>query len=359
MQTKGTEASVALHARYILEQLLDGPRSYWALLRSSRRHAAEFIADLRELLSSGLIEYDESGFSLTPEGRVLAARHGIRPRRNVICPSCSGRGVTLFSEFDAMLQRFRQITRNRPEAISLYDQGAVTPEVSVLRVAYMYEQGDLAGRDLLLLGDDDLTSIAAALSGLPRRIHVAEADERLVAFIADVSRSQGWDDYLTVEPYDVRWALPERLRARFDVFITDPVETLEGILLFLSRGTEALRERGAGYFGLTQLESSMAKWREIQRGVLEMGYAITAILPQFQEYALDHVLDNDWRIVTEAPVELGPPDVLFYTSSLVRLQLVGAPQPLYSGPVLMGRELYYDDEAYATSPGSPDDVTSR
>lgn len=359
MQTKGTEASVALHARYILEHLLDGPRSYWALLRASRRHAAAFIADLRELLRSGLIAYDEPHFSLTPEGRALAARYGIRPRRDVMCRSCRGRGVTLAAEFGAVLQRFRQLTRSRPEAIALYDQGAVTPEVSVLRVAYMYEQGDLEGRDLLLLGDDDLTSIAAALSGLPRRIHVAEADERLVAFIADVARSQGWDDYLTVEPYDVRWGLPEHLRGHFDVFFTDPVETLDGILLFLSRGTEALREGGAGYFGLTHLESSLAKWREIQRGLLDMGYAITAILPQFQEYALEHVLDNDWRVVTEAPVELRPPDVLFYTSSLVRLQLVGTPQPLYTGPVLMGRELYYDDEAYATSPGTSDGATPR
>ena len=359
MQTKGTEASVVLDARYILEELLDGPRSYWALLRASRRHAAAFIADLRQLLQTGLIEYTAPEFSLTPEGKALAARYGLRARRDVTCPACRGRGVTLDAEFRSVLERFRQLTRRRPEAIALYDQGAVTPEVSVLRVAYMYRRGDLQGRDLFLLGDDDLTCIAAALSGLPRRIHVAEADERLVSFIADVARSEGWDDYLTVESYDVRWGLPEHLRGCFDVFFTDPVETLDGILLFLSRGTEALREGGAGYFGLTNLESSTAKWREIQRGVLEMGYAITEILPQFQEYALEHALESGWRVVTEAPVPVGAPDVLFYTSSLVRLQLVTSPQPLYSGPVLMGRELYYDEEAYVTSPGSPDGVASR
>jgi len=359
MQTKGTEASVVVDARYILAELLDGPRSYWALLRSSRRHPAEVIADLRQLLRSGLVEYAGHEFSLTPEGTALAARYGLRAHRDVKCPSCRGRGVILPGEFRSILERFRELTRQRPEAIALYDQGAVTPEVSVLRVAFMYQQGDLEGRDLLLLGDDDLTCIAAALSGLPRRIHVAEADERLVSFIADVAQAEGWDDYLTVQTYDVRWGLPEELRGRFDVFFTDPVETLNGILLFLSRGTEALREGGTGYFGLTHLEASASKWREIQRGLLEMGYAITAILPQFQEYALEHVLDNDWRVVTEAPVPPGEPDMLFYTSSLFRLQLVGPPQPVYTGPVMMGRELYYDEEAYVTSPGSPDDIPSE
>lgn len=354
MQTGGTRASLAVDARYILSELLNGPRSYWELLRTSRRHAAAVIADLRELLRSGLVAYAAPHFRLTPEGRALAQREGLRARRDVTCPTCRGRSVTLDGELGAALERFRELTRRRPRALAWYDQGPVTAEVSVLRVAYMAARGDLDGRELSFLGDDDLTCIATALSGRPRRIQVAEADERLVGFIADVARSQGWQGYLTVQRYDVREELPAALRGRFDVFFTDPVETLEGILLFLSRGTEALRERGVGYFGLGDLEASAGKWQKIQRGVLEMGYAITEILPRFHEYALEQVLESDWQVVTEAPVPVSEPDVLFYTSSLVRVQLVAPPQPLYTGPVPMGRELYYDDEAYATGPAAPE-----
>lgn len=350
MQTKGTGASTLLDALYILQELLDGPRSYWALLRASPRHAAAFVADLRHLLEEGLVAHAGSHLWLTEDGRALAARQGLRARQDVTCPACRGRGIVAAGELRAVLERLRALRRQAPEPLACFDQGAVTAEVSVLRVAWMHRQGDLAGRALLLLGDDDLTSLAAALSGLPRRIHVLEADERLVRFLTDVARAEGWEGYLSVEPYDVRDGLPERLQGRFDVFLTDPVETLEGIRLFLSRATEALREGGAGYFGLTRLESSLAKWREIQRSLLEMGYAITAILPQFQEYELEHVLDSGWRIVTEAPVPVEEPDVLFYTSSLVRVQLVGAPQPAVTGPVLMGDELYVDDEAYVTAP---------
>lgn len=248
-----------------------------------------------------------------------------------------------------MLEEFTLLARRRPKASPEFDQGYVTPEVTVLRVALMLERGDLPGRDLLLLGDD-LTSLAAALSGLPRRVHVLDVDGRLVDFINETARRRGWD-HVRAERYDVRDDLPDPLRGRFDVFFTDPVETVPGLLLFLSRCTEALRGPGAaGYFGLSALESSKAKWLPIQRGLLEMGYAITEALPQFQEYEIDEVLDRGYRIVTKAPVPLPEPDVRFYTSTVFRLELVDEPRPILRGHVPMGRELYYDEEAYLTLP---------
>ncbi|WJQ05376.1 bis-aminopropyl spermidine synthase family protein [Geobacillus sp. CAMR5420] len=125
----------------------------------------------------------------------------------------------------------------RPKATPDFDQGYVTPETTVRRLALMAQQGDLMGRDILLLGDDDLTSIAAALSGLPRRICVLDVDERIVRFVRDVAQDQGWD-HVHAEVYDVRDELPSHLRGQFDVFFTDPVDTVKGLLLFLSRCTE-------------------------------------------------------------------------------------------------------------------------
>jgi predicted methyltransferase len=177
----------------------------------------------------------------------------------------------------------------RPKATPDFDQGYVTPETTVLRLALMAQQGDLVGRDLLLLGDDDLTGIAAALSGLPRRICILDVDERIVSFIRDVARDRGWD-HVHAEVYDVRDGLPSHLRGQFDVFFTDPVETVNGLLLFLSRCTEGLRGPGAaGYFGLSYLEASWRKWREIQRGILDMCFAITDMLGAFQDLLEDIV----------------------------------------------------------------------
>lgn len=333
----------------LLQELLGGPRSYWALLRRGGEQAAEQIALLRELLAEGLVAYDGQRFRLTEAGEEWARRLRLHADRGQ-CPACAGRGLRLPPELHGVLAEFAELVGRRPEATPEFDQGYVTPEVTVLRVALMAERGDLPGRDLLLLGDDDLTALAAALSGLPRRVHVLEIDERLVEFINEVARERGWD-HVRAERYDAREPLPEHLRGRFDVFFTDPVETVPGLLLFLSRCTEALRGPGAaGYFGLSELESSKAKWQRIQRGILDMGYAITEALPQFQEYHIERVLDRAYRVVTEAPVPLPEPDVCFYTSTVFRLELVEQPRPLYQGAVPMGRELYYDDEAYVTLP---------
>lgn len=333
----------------LLQELLEGPRSYWALIRRGGEQAAEQIAALRELLAEGWIAYDGRVFRLTEAGRRRADELGLVPPAGA-CGACAGRGLVLSGAFARVLEEFEELARRRPPALPEFDQGYVTPEVTVLRVALLAERGDLAGRDLLLLGDDDLTSLAAALSGLPRRVHVLDVDERLVDFIKRTARERGWH-HVQAERYDVREPLPDGLRARFDAFLTDPVETVPGLLLFLSRCTEALRGPGsAGYFGLSQLESSKVKWRRIQRGILAMGFAITEALPRFQEYQLDGVLERGYRVVTEAPVPLPDPDVPFYTSTLFRLELVARPRPLYRGCARLGRDLYYDDEAYVTLP---------
>lgn len=346
--TVGVPRTAARPALRLLGELLAGPRSYWALLRGGG-HAAEQIAALRRLLAEGWVDYDGKAFRLTPRGREAAREWGLVPPRGA-CPGCAGRGVALGPEWSRVLEEFRRLVCGRPAAVPEYDQGYVTPEVSVWRVALLAERGDLAGRDLLLLGDDDLTSLAAALSGLPRRVHVLEVDGRLVDFIADRARRLGWD-HVRAERYDVREPLPAALRGAFDTFFTDPVETESGFLLFASRCAEALRGPGcAGYLGLSRLESSLAKWRRLQRGLLAMGFAITDALPGFQEYRLEGVLERGYRVVTEAPVPLPEPDVPFYTSTLFRLELAEGPRPLCRGRVPLGRDLYYDDEAYVTLP---------
>jgi predicted methyltransferase len=218
----------------------------------------------------------------------------------------------------------------------------VTPETTVRRLALMAQQGDLVGRDILLLGDDDLTGIAAALSGLPRRICVLDVDERIVSFVRDVARDRGWD-HVYAEVYDARDGLPSYLRGQFDVFFTDPIDTVKGLLLFLSRCTEGLREPGsAGYFGLSYLEASWRKWRQIQQGILDMGFAITDMLGAFHDYQLEDIVAQDWARM--APVPVKEPDIPFYVSTVYRLELVEEPRPLFFGRVEFGQDLYYDEE---------------
>src|SRR5690606_18245116 len=218
------------------------------------------------------------------------------------------------------------------------------------RLALLAARRDLAGRDLLLLGDDVLTSVAAALPGLPRRIGVLDVDARIINYIRDVAPDPG-RDHLQVDSYNELDRLPYQCPGQFDVFFTDPVETVEGLLLFVSRCTEGLRGPGSsGYFGLSYLEASWRKWRKIQQGILDMGFAITDMLGAFQDYQLENIVALGYPVARMAPVPVKEPDVPFYMSTVFRLELAEKPNPLFAGPVKLGRDLYYDDEACVTLP---------
>jgi len=334
----------------LLRALYGGSRSYWELMREGQAQTYQVLKALQTLLERELVTYDGDRFVLSEAGRRQVESLGLDRVAEQRCETCAGRGIVLQPPFDRVLETFQKIVAMRPKATPDFDQGYVTPETTVLRLALMAQRGDLVGRDLLLLGDDDLTGIAAALTGLPRRIFVLDVDERIVGFIRDVARDRGWDN-VYAEVYDVQDPLPESLRGQFDVFFTDPVETVRGILLFLSRCTEALRGPGAaGYFGLSYLEASWKKWRDIQRGILDLGFAITDMLGAFQEYQLENIVAQGYPVARLAPVAIKEPDISFYVSTVYRLELAEEPRPLYTGRVELGRDLYYDEEACVTLP---------
>lgn len=337
---------------HVLRELSTGPKTYWQLLAQGWVHPSSMIEVLRQLEEEGAVVYPSQAFVLTDEGRELLKRLGLRERIPGLCPRCRSRAYIVPPALKGLLEEFRQIAEGRPPAIQEFDQGPILPENTVLRVVVLYERGDLEGKDLLLLGDDDLTSVAAALSGLPRNIQVLEADPRLVDFLNSLSQRYGWKGF-QVAHYDARWPLPLEFRRAFDTFLTDPTETLLGFSLFLSRAAACLAGKGSvGYFGLSYLEASREKWQEIQRRLLQMNFVITDVLRGFHEYALDPemIMTGNYRVVTECPFALPKPELNWYTSTLFRLELVGEPRPSIEEAVSVGRDLYYDEEAYVTLP---------
>ena len=338
----------------ILRALLAKEMTFWDLILRQTSHFSQLTQSLLDLEGEGLIQWKSDRLTLTPKGREEAREAGLRPLYPLKCPTCSGRGITLDGPFQEVLKEFKKISVNRPKAIPEFDQGYVEPEVSVARVAFLYSRGDLENQHLIILGDDDLTSIAAALSGMPRHITVLEIDERLLHFISQVASNYGFKDLITLHKYDVQRPLPNEAIRGSDVFFTDPVETLSGITLFLSRCAEALKGKGcSGYFGLTHLEASRAKWHEIQRRLLEMKFAITDIIRDFHEYALGNVefILKEYPLINPEHLSIPPAPAHWYTSSLVRVEAIDNPSPLYLGAVELGDELYIDPETYVNVTG--------
>ncbi|WP_022853064.1 bis-aminopropyl spermidine synthase family protein [Thermodesulfatator atlanticus] len=326
----------------ILRALKARPMSFWELINYQDSHLVAFFEVVQELLKEGLI---------VQEGKVLklAKDVDINPLEDTLCHVC-GQGVEIKGLFAKVYEKFAKICAGRPLPTSDFDQGFIRPIDTMKRVVYLYQRGDLENTDIFILGDDDLFSVAATLTGLPKRVVVVEIDERINNFIRTYCEQEGVSN-LEVYDYNVIDELHEDLRKRFDVFVTDPVETKKGLKLFVGRCIEALKGPGSvGYMGFTHREASLRKWFDFQKFILAAGMVITDILRDFTTYPEQENRWEDFYRTYEImkKMELPLPEVDWYKSCFVRFEVIEGPVlPPFEKPKDL-KELYFDDESWAT-----------
>ncbi|GIW66800.1 MAG: hypothetical protein KatS3mg095_0698 [Candidatus Parcubacteria bacterium] len=272
----------------------------------------------------------------------------IRKINNFNCPNCDGRGLIIDPFFKDILNKFEEIIKNRPKAIPQYDQAFIKPEDVVRRVEFIHERGDLLNSKILVIGDDDLISIVLGLTKLPKIIYVVEIDQRITSFINNIAKK--FNIKVKSLKYDVRTSLPKNLLSKFDVFITDPVETEKGLKIFLLRGMLSLKQGGSGYFGLTTLESSLKKWYKIEKFILNNGFVITDIKRKFSVYPITKD-ENSWMSFKEKlPIYNKLKDKNnydWYTSSFIRIEKIKIAK-IKNKRITIGKFFYIDPEALAT-----------
>jgi hypothetical protein len=303
------------------------------------------VAKILEVLERrGYVDLS-NGVSLSDEGLKLIETLGIYKREKLFCEVCGGRGLNL-KVYDELLKEFSELVFGRPEPRHEFDQAFVTPETVIARVALMHARGDLAGKEIFVLGDDDLMSVALMLSNLPKRIAVLDIDERLIKFIEKIADEIGFQN-IDIFVFDLREPLPDYARGKFDSFITDPPETLEAIRAFVGRGIATLKGPGcSGYFGLTRVESSADKWRGIEKILLnEFNVVITDIIKDFNEYTNWGYVESTkaWRLI---PVKTTPKHN-WYKSSIFRIQTLENSKG-FEDELKVGKELYDDEESSTT-----------
>jgi N4-bis(aminopropyl)spermidine synthase len=296
---------------------------------------------LRALRDDGYLTFDPT--RLTARGETLARELRVQPALDLRCPICAGSG-TDYRALDETFTRYLEIFQSRPrnEDPNL-DQGAMTPESLFRRLALLIQQGDVAGREIVTLGDDDLASIALALTGLPERVTVLEIDARICEYIVWVAQSRGLNVRVIRQDLTVR--LPAELLGTFDTFLCDPPETEAGLLLFVEKGLVLLKagEAHAGYFGATVLEASSSKWKRWQTRLLNRNeIAFTHILPPFTEY-------ESWP--DEKPLADLPPLAHisprpWYRFAFYRFETLPAFRPAPDFEMEHAKVFYFDEESY-------------
>jgi N4-bis(aminopropyl)spermidine synthase len=204
-----------------------------------------------------------------------------------------------------------------PGAKTELDQTHCTVSTKLARVLRMHEARALAGQRILVLGDDDLISVAVAhvlaSVGRPtaiRRLTVVDTDVDVLDWIC--AQVTGTGVAVEAVEHDLRQPLPQALAAAFDVVLTDPPYTVAGAELFLSRAVAGLAAEPGRHvffsFGARRPDETIA----VQRAMAAMGLAIRSLVPGFNSYVGAGVLAG--------------------TSSLYHLRTAPGARPLLVGP---------------------------
>lgn len=312
----------------------------WEVIDFSDVPVPAVFETVKILEKSGIVEFSDSGLFLTNQGKDEAAQ--VHDVDDMSCAACEGRGIS-FNRFSNVVEKFLNIQEDRPKASHDFDQGYVTPNTTLARFVFAYERGDVEGKDIFILGDDDLVSIVLGLSGLTKNITVVEIDNRLADFIMQVGDKEGFE--VNVHAFDLRNPLPEEYTGRYDTFFTDPPETLKAADAFIGRGIASLQGPGsAGYFGFTRREASLTKWFDLQNLLLKYKVVFTDIVHNFNEY-VNWGYEQDTRAWQLAPVKVMP-EKNWYRSAFYRIQTL---EGCTGNSKDYGTENIYEDQESSTT----------
>lgn len=163
------------------------------------------------------------------------------------------------------------------------DHVTATAETVLARAHWLHGTYDLTGARLLCLGDHDLTSLAVGLLAPHVEITAVDVDERILQHIDATAAEHG----LPVRTLyaDLRRGLPPALQEWSDLVFSDPPYTPEGMALFATRALEGMagtHSRLHLAYGFSTRTPALG--RKVQQELLRLGFAFTAVLPDFHRY---------------------------------------------------------------------------
>lgn len=174
--------------------------------------------------------------------------------------------------------------KQRKSANRSLDQFYATSETVAKRASLLNYFGDIAGKRILLLGDDDLTSATLATYKTAKEIMVLDIDSNILSDATKISSTNNLN--ISTAEYDVRNTLPKDFANRFDIVFTDPPYTKEGFNLFLSRAIEALGKNDSARIYICYGNSDRAKERylPIYEVITKSNTLIRWIFDKFNRY---------------------------------------------------------------------------
>jgi S-adenosylmethionine decarboxylase proenzyme len=231
---------------------------------------AEFLKT-KSLFSSQAIEWIQSKLNLKYTQKFFA---------EFISTSTLSLTQNYLDYFDPVIKYLD--TRPSPEY--KYDQSRSTSDTVIKRALLMLKNGDVEGKRIVILGDDDGVSIALAFLHCAKEIFVIDIDSRILSFIDTFSTQNNLTSILHSQLWDIRTTLPKEWLQKYDTFETDPPYTVTGFKLFLNQATNllSLKPGGKGYISFGA-KTPLETWA-CQQHLITSGYAIDEFLQNYNRY---------------------------------------------------------------------------
>ncbi|MDQ3741701.1 MAG: bis-aminopropyl spermidine synthase family protein, partial [Actinomycetota bacterium] len=181
--------------------------------------------------------------------------------------------------------QMRALVEALPTPLADLDHVQATPETVLRRALLLDEAFELRQSRVLLLGDHDATSLAFDVLGIEvGELAVIDVDHRLLGFLHE--RSLEADGFRRLGFGDLRLDLPPAFRAAFDIVVTDPPYSPEGVGLFAARAVQALERHDRAHllvaYGFPP--ASPALGLKVQSALMSLELVYEAVVPGFNEY---------------------------------------------------------------------------
>ncbi len=220
-----------------------------------------------------------------------------------------------------------EFLNKRPPPEYKYDQSRSTPETVLKRALLMLKNGDVEGKRITILGDDDGVSMALAFLNCAKEIFILDVDSRVLEVITAFANEYSFNDIIKTQLWDLRTSFPKEWLGRYDTFETDPPYTVTGFKLFIDQAIKLLNPLtgGSGYISFGS-KSPYETWA-CQQHLLESGFVINTFCTDFNQYHGATILGNSSNlyVVNTVPrkvrlLEKKHPETAIYTFDDLKLK---------------------------------------
>lgn len=249
-----------------------GDTSFWEIISKVGGSERRMLRLLNEMEQNGEISFNKKNNKFYIQGEN-------RKHDNYICENCNATTMDL-KGLRKLKTKLKKIWDNKPKPTLLFDQRPVTMETSIRRVAYLLSKNDIYKKNVVFLGDDDLTSVCLAFANDECDITVFDADERLINYINDVAST--YKLKIVAKVLNVMDKVPKEYIGKFDVLMTDPTPERIPFTVFTNVAIDLVKPLGVIYTSI--YSTAMSKSMDLQRVITEMNLYITEMIPNFTHY---------------------------------------------------------------------------